>query len=425
MIAKTLFPDRLARLSALATTVIACYTATPAHAFTYPSISSTLLMGIRQPNVAAEIIVNLGPASKYVSLPAGTTITVTNCGTATLTAAFYNLDDVRWSVFGCTNIGNGPAATSITWVSSPRASADTQTTPWKRKSNSLLRAVNALMDSVGTTAQTYSGDKPVDSIKNNPVVVINLKDLRTDWGYYAYVNDRSGDEGNSGNFQTKWQGIVEATMVSGVAICRSDLYQVDSIATGTADATYLGYFDMHADGTITYTAASGAVAPAAPAAVTAVATNGAIIVGWSASSGATNYNVKRSLSSDGVFTNIGSVSGTNYSDTTVVGGTTYYYVVTAVGSGVESSSSSPVVTATAKIIAPPAQFKLMATAGKMISFFSESGVTYILLSTNSAGLTTPLAQWPQVNSLTATNGVVSFNVAGYTNAFFTVRASRP
>ncbi len=93
-------------------------------------------------------------------------------------------------------------------------------------------------------------------------------------------------------------------------------------------------------------APANAVTPAAPANLTAApvaANNGAASVAltWTASSGATNYNIYRATSANG---EIGpalaiGVAATTYTDKTTAFGVTYYYKVTAVGSGGESLMS--------------------------------------------------------------------------------------
>jgi len=77
---------------------------------------------------------------------------------------------------------------------------------------------------------------------------------------------------------------------------------------------------------------------AAPGGLNAKPGRGQIGLSWSASSGASNYNVKRSGSSGGPYALIGSTAATNYSDEGLSGGT-YYYVVTSVGSYGESVNS--------------------------------------------------------------------------------------
>ena len=85
----------------------------------------------------------------------------------------------------------------------------------------------------------------------------------------------------------------------------------------------------------------GAKAPAAPSGLTATGQIAQIALAWTAPSGAVSYNIKRSPTTGGPYTSIGTASAASYVDTGVAVGATYYYVVTAVGStGLESVNSS-------------------------------------------------------------------------------------
>lgn len=96
----------------------------------------------------------------------------------------------------------------------------------------------------------------------------------------------------------------------------------------------------------------GTSPPPAPTGLTATGGVGEVSLSWSASSGATSYDVYRSTSAGGegstpIATGIGSAS---YTDTTVIGNKTYYYEVTAVNAGGQSSASNEAV---ATPTAPP------------------------------------------------------------------------
>jgi hypothetical protein len=80
--------------------------------------------------------------------------------------------------------------------------------------------------------------------------------------------------------------------------------------------------------------------PPAPARLTAVAGKRKVILNWDASSGAQNYNIKRSTASGGPYTTIVSgVTGAAYTDTRLKPGVIYFYVVTAVNAAGESDNS--------------------------------------------------------------------------------------
>lgn len=86
----------------------------------------------------------------------------------------------------------------------------------------------------------------------------------------------------------------------------------------------------------------GAV-PNSPTGVTATAGNGQVQLTWTAASGATGYNIKRSTTNGGPYANVASaLTGTTYTNTGLTNGTTYYYVITAVNSSGESPISTQV-----------------------------------------------------------------------------------
>jgi hypothetical protein len=102
--------------------------------------------------------------------------------------------------------------------------------------------------------------------------------------------------------------------------------------------------------TLTLTSSSAA-SLTAPANLAASANGNAATLNWSAVSGASGYNIKRSTSSAGPYLNVATVtSGTNYSDQNLGYQTAYYYAVSAIAPGVESANSAIVPVTT---LAPP------------------------------------------------------------------------
>ena len=83
--------------------------------------------------------------------------------------------------------------------------------------------------------------------------------------------------------------------------------------------------------------------PAAPAGLTAASGSNAYInLHWTASAGATFYNVKKAPTSGGYFVTLATVTGTNYTDTGLTNGIEYFYKVAAIGRGGPSSDSAAV-----------------------------------------------------------------------------------
>jgi chitodextrinase len=80
--------------------------------------------------------------------------------------------------------------------------------------------------------------------------------------------------------------------------------------------------------------------PSAPTGLTATAGNAQVSLSWTASAGATSYNVNSATVSGGPYTAIGTSASTSFTNTGLTNGTTYYYVVTAVNTAGESGNSN-------------------------------------------------------------------------------------
>src|SRR5882724_9211822 len=88
------------------------------------------------------------------------------------------------------------------------------------------------------------------------------------------------------------------------------------------------------------TGGNGGTAPASPSGLTATAGDAQVSLTWTATSGATTYNVKRGTVSGGPYTTVSSPSATTFTDTGRTNGTLYYYVVSAVNTYGESANSA-------------------------------------------------------------------------------------
>jgi hypothetical protein len=86
----------------------------------------------------------------------------------------------------------------------------------------------------------------------------------------------------------------------------------------------------------------GVTPPSAPTNLTATPGNQQVSLTWSASSGATSYNVKRATNNGGPYTQVANTTVPNDTDSSLTNGTTYYYVVSALNSAGESANSSQV-----------------------------------------------------------------------------------
>ena len=112
------------------------------------------------------------------------------------------------------------------------------------------------------------------------------------------------------------------TVLAGMAVCAR--FSTSSFDTSTFD-------NVSVTGWSTAT-------PGVPTNLIAAAGHKSARLKWSAATNATSYNLKRSTTSGGPYTPVGSSTTTNFVDGGLVNGTTYYYVVSAFN-GSESANS--------------------------------------------------------------------------------------
>src|SRR3989449_658423 len=106
--------------------------------------------------------------------------------------------------------------------------------------------------------------------------------------------------------------------------------------------------------------------PSAPTNLTATASNAQVGIIWTASTGATSYNVKRSTTSGSGYVKIGTSTAAAFTDMGLTNGTTYYYVVSGVNASGEGPNSSQ-VTATPVSAAADVTITIDPTKTKPIS----------------------------------------------------------
>lgn len=162
--------------------------------------------------------------------------------------------------------------------------------------------------------------------------------------------------------------------------------------------------------------------PAAPTGLTATdVSSSQINLSWTASSGATSYNVKRATVSGGSYTTVATgVTTTNFSDTGLSDSTTYYYVVSAVNAGGESANSTE---ATATTI-PQSPAGLAATGGNAVVNLvwvqsSSPGITQNKVYRSTAGSGGP---YNLLATLTATTSYSDTAVVNGSTYYYTVSA---
>src|SRR5712691_5503499 len=136
-------------------------------------------------------------------------------------------------------------------------------------------------------------------------------------------------------------------------------------------------------------------APAAPTGLTATGISASPInLSWNASTGATSYKIQRSPDGSTGWTQVGTGSGTTFSDTGLSAATTYFYRVIASNSVGDSAPSSTASASTATLIG-----YTQAPQGNWVGTYGANG--YALLGWNGS---TDLASLPGI-TLTLDNGL--------------------
>lgn len=402
-----------------------------------------LMLCFRKASGSFDLEVNLGPASTYYGATPGATFTVTNFTAGQLTSAFGSAyANVSWSVCGAANLAGDPNAPKNTlWLTSGRginsADINTQTTPWNTGSLSSQGNTVAPVLTVGNNAATYSSS--VSAGANNTVTAVVVPDGNAQ-SYHSFI----GDNGDFGTFQGNIENTTP-TPFSGNSVSRSDLYQLNPNGV----PKYLGYFELSANGTMTFTAAGGAAPlPIISIADTSVqiATNGTsnavFTVTLSASSSSTvtvSYNTQ-----DGT-----AAAGTDYTTTTgtitfnagvttqtitvpALGRTTYKNSVTftvTLSNPVNGTLGTSLATGTIRDAFLPlvsATSVTLANQNATVTFPSSAGVSYLLRYTNAAGLRAPFSTWPVAGNSVIGNGSVLTLSDNSTdpNRFYVLQATR-
>jgi autotransporter-associated beta strand protein len=139
------------------------------------------------------------------------------------------------------------------------------------------------------------------------------------------------------------------------------------------------------------------VAPVPPIDLEAAGGYAQAYLNWSASSGATSYNVKRVATSGAAFTVLTNVTTTSFTDGNLPGGTTYYYAVSALNSAGESADSMPVSATLLEI--PPPTITSAFVSGPDFIFAGGGGIpgtSYDICSTTN--LLLPLSNWTRLQT---------------------------
>ena len=207
---------------------------------------------------------------------------------------------------------------------------------------------------------------------------------------------------------------VSITLANGSTAPATGLNAPYSVAVDTG-GTYV-YWTESGSGSIKRSLI-GTITPSPPTNVMAAPANAQNFISWTASSGATSYNIYWASTSANATKAFGTkITGVSspYNHTLLSNNTPYYYVVTAVSGGAESVESSPVASAT-----PSASIAVLAS-----SLSSPYGVVVDSTSTNAYWTESTTVKKVNLSTLTPSTLIADETSPNYvavdaTNAYFT------
>ncbi|RKP48994.1 hypothetical protein D7Z26_21315 [Cohnella endophytica] len=278
-----------------------------------------------------------------------------------------------------------------------------------------------LVDGIGIQCHQFNMDTVSVSTMNSVLNTLSATGLPI----YVSELDMTGDDATQlARYKEKFPVLWENTNVKGITLWgyiqgqtwKDNTHLVTSSGAERPAMTWLKQ----------YLGSGGTQIPAAPTGLTATAGNAQVALGWTASSGATSYTVKRATTSGGPYTNVATgVTATSYANTGLTNGTTYYYVVSATNSaGTSGNSAQASATPSAGTQIPAAPTGLTATAGNAqvaLGWTASSGATSYTVkrATTSGGPYTNVATGVTATSYTntgLTNGTAYYYVVSATNS---------
>ena len=226
-----------------------------------------------------------------------------------------------------------------------------------------------------TSTASASPSSITDNVSSTvTITVTNTGSALSDGNVELSIQNSSGTVEATNN----WTGV---NLAAGAKATYTYTYSPSTLSPGTYELE-VGVFNTAwstdyywgVDGTITITL------PAAPTGLTATAGNASVALSWTASSGATSYNVYRGTTSGGESSTAlaTGITTTTYTDSTAINGKKYYYEVAAVNSSGTSAKSN-------EASATPAAPTFTSTASASPSSIYDNGSSTITVTVTDTG----------------------------------------
>jgi hypothetical protein len=206
-----------------------------------------------------NMVVDAGPISTFTNASNNQRISIPYTSTQ-FNVAFGGVDGVDWSAFTWFDGSVSPASAQWSlFMTKERVNLNNQTTPWSADNGSFQQSAAQCMSAIPIGALYNLNFKPANT--SQAIIEPQSANNYPAGKGQSYINALY--QGLSfPNFGGNFSGDPEITTPddfdSSGTVVRSDFYQIPP-GFGTANVTYLGYFEMATDGTMTFVAKPTAV----------------------------------------------------------------------------------------------------------------------------------------------------------------------
>jgi fibronectin type 3 domain-containing protein len=348
-------------------------------------------------NVAANNSVGVSPDSNEVTVNPGATTTAPPAPTGLAANPADASIDLSWNPSaGATSYsiyrGTAPGAEGATPVAA--TTSDSFTDTGLTNGTGYYYTVAASNTGGGSAKSAETNTVPTAAVVPAPVpfgVVITTASgqIHLQWtfeenatGYRIYRSTTPGGEGATPLATVTSSSYTDSATSSGVTY----YYEITAL-NGATESARSSEYSANTSGTGT--------PPTAPTGLVATAGNGSVALSWTASAGATSYNIYRGTTSGGEgATPVGTSATNSFTNTGLTNGTTYYYKVSAANSAGTSAQSSevsatPAASATSVQISAGGPATGTWAADKDFTGGATSGTTNAISTT---GVTNPAPQ---------------------------------
>ena len=217
-------------------------------------VSGDVLLGFRLGG--SDLVVDAGPLSTFTSASPNQRIPITQYNSSQI--AQLGVDGLTWSAF--TWLPNNTLA-----VTAPRSTIGTQTTPWLEKNSATQNGTALRMQKV---IAGVTNNISFNSLNTATAII----EPDTTEGNANYPNGVSYGTAVTGGYGSDWNGTfvgnpentTPGDFDSAGMVAQSDFYELAPGNGYTTFGTYLGYFEMATDGTMTFVAAAASGSPTVP-----------------------------------------------------------------------------------------------------------------------------------------------------------------